>query len=75
MILYYRDQINEWGIRIHVAGRLSLLPEDLQALLSRVMLATRNNDKLRLNIAYAYTGNVIIDKNYNLSYFRKDHSS
>lgn len=51
------DQINEWGVRVHVAGRLSLLPKDLQALVSKAMLVTRNNNKLRLNIAYAYTGN------------------
>ncbi|KAJ8726827.1 hypothetical protein PYW08_015224 [Mythimna loreyi] len=50
------DQINEWGVRIHVAGRLSLLPEDLRVLVSKAMLATRYNYKLRLNIAYAYTG-------------------
>ncbi|CAH0629058.1 unnamed protein product [Chrysodeixis includens] len=50
------DQINEWGVRIHVAGRLSLLPKDLQALVSKAMLVTRYNNKLRLNIAYAYTG-------------------
>ncbi|KOB66877.1 Dehydrodolichyl diphosphate synthase [Operophtera brumata] len=30
--------------------------DDLKALVSRAMLATRHNDKLRLNIAYAYTG-------------------
>ncbi|KAI8439974.1 hypothetical protein MSG28_001424 [Choristoneura fumiferana] len=48
-------QINEWGVRLHVAGRLTLLPEDLRALVSRAMLATRHNNKLRLNIAYAYT--------------------
>ncbi|XP_059060155.1 dehydrodolichyl diphosphate synthase complex subunit DHDDS-like [Achroia grisella] len=50
------DQINEWGVRIHIAGRLSLLPADLRALVSRGMLATQYNNKLRLNIAYAYTG-------------------
>ncbi|RVE44743.1 hypothetical protein evm_010595 [Chilo suppressalis] len=50
------DTINEWGVRIYVAGRLSLLPEDLQKMVSQAMLATRHNNKLRLNIAYAYTG-------------------
>ncbi|XP_026748163.1 dehydrodolichyl diphosphate synthase complex subunit DHDDS-like [Galleria mellonella] len=50
------DQINEWGVRVHIAGRLSLLPDDLRALVSRGMLATQHNNKLRLNIAYAYTG-------------------
>lgn len=50
------DQINEWGVRVHVAGRLSLLPDDLRALVSKAMLSTRHNNKLRLNIAYAYTG-------------------
>ncbi|XP_072941505.1 dehydrodolichyl diphosphate synthase complex subunit DHDDS [Epargyreus clarus] len=50
------DSINEWGVKIHVAGRLSLLPEDVQQLISKVMLATRYNNKMQLNIAYAYTG-------------------
>ncbi|KAL0883688.1 hypothetical protein ABMA27_015809 [Loxostege sticticalis] len=50
------DQINELGVRMHIAGRLSLLPEDLRKMVSQAMLATRYNNKLRLNIAYAYTG-------------------
>ncbi|XP_047545876.1 dehydrodolichyl diphosphate synthase complex subunit DHDDS [Vanessa atalanta] len=50
------DQINEWGVKLHIAGRLSLLPSDLQVILSKAMLATKNNNKLRLNIAYSYTG-------------------
>ncbi|XP_013190147.2 dehydrodolichyl diphosphate synthase complex subunit DHDDS [Amyelois transitella] len=50
------DQLNEWGMRVHVAGRLSLLPDDLRSLVSEAMLATKDNNKLRLNIAYAYTG-------------------
>ncbi|KAJ2938825.1 hypothetical protein O0L34_g18450 [Tuta absoluta] len=49
------EQMNEWGVRIHVAGRLSLLPEDLQALVAKAMVLTMGNTKLRLNIAYAYT--------------------
>ncbi|XP_050362929.1 dehydrodolichyl diphosphate synthase complex subunit DHDDS [Nymphalis io] len=50
------DQINEWGVKLHIAGRLSLLPNDLQVIFSKAMLATKNNNKLRLNIAYSYTG-------------------
>ncbi|CAF4895010.1 unnamed protein product [Pieris macdunnoughi] len=50
------DQINDWGVRIHVAGRMSLLPLDLRKMVSQAMLATLHNNKLRLNIAYAYTG-------------------
>ncbi|XP_063823589.1 dehydrodolichyl diphosphate synthase complex subunit DHDDS [Ostrinia nubilalis] len=50
------DQINELGVRMHIAGRLSMLPKDLRKMVSRAMLATRYNNKLRLNIAYAYTG-------------------
>ncbi|XP_047989465.1 dehydrodolichyl diphosphate synthase complex subunit DHDDS [Leguminivora glycinivorella] len=49
------DQINEWGVRLHVAGRLTLLPDDLRALVAKAMLLTRHNNKLRLNIAYSYT--------------------
>lgn len=55
-LLFFRDQINEWGVRLNVPGRLSLLPNDLQVLVSKAMLATRHNNKLQLNIAYAYTG-------------------
>ncbi|XP_038213433.1 dehydrodolichyl diphosphate synthase complex subunit DHDDS [Zerene cesonia] len=50
------DQINEWGVRIHIAGRMSLLPEDFRAMVAKAMVATKQNNKLRLNIAYAYTG-------------------
>ncbi|XP_013161683.1 PREDICTED: dehydrodolichyl diphosphate syntase complex subunit DHDDS [Papilio xuthus] len=50
------ELINEWGVRIHVAGRLSMLPEDLRSLVAKAMLATKNNNILQLNIAYAYTG-------------------
>ncbi|CAG5010310.1 unnamed protein product [Parnassius apollo] len=50
------DLINEWGVRLHIAGRLSLLPDDLQSLVSQAMLATKHNNILQLNIAYAYTG-------------------
>ncbi|KAJ0179186.1 hypothetical protein K1T71_004898 [Dendrolimus kikuchii] len=49
------EQINEWGVRVHVAGRISLLPPDLRKLVSQAMIATKDNNKLRLNIAYAYT--------------------
>lgn len=52
----YSELINEWGVRIHVAGRLSMLPEDLRSLVAKAMLATKNNNILQLNIAYAYTG-------------------
>lgn len=71
IIFLNSDQINEWGVRIHVAGRLSLLPEDLRCLVSRAMLATRFNYKLRLNIAYAYTGN-FINKYNNICAFLQD---
>ncbi|CAG9791807.1 unnamed protein product [Diatraea saccharalis] len=50
------DVINEWGVRLYVSGRLSLLPVDLRKMVSHAMLATRHNNKLKLNIAYAYTG-------------------
>lgn len=53
----FSDEINSTGIRVHVVGRLSLLPNDMQSSMSRIMLATRNNKTLRVNIAFAYTGN------------------
>lgn len=52
------DQMNEWGVGLHIAGRLTLLPEDLRKLVAKAMMLTKNNNKLRLNIAYAYTGKI-----------------
>ena len=44
------------GIRVNFIGRLNLLPEDLQTLMSDLMRKSAGNNTLTLNIALAYGG-------------------
>ncbi|XP_039498838.1 dehydrodolichyl diphosphate synthase complex subunit DHDDS [Drosophila santomea] len=48
-------RLDEHGIRIRVIGNIELLPLDLQKLVASAMLSTERNDKLFLNVAFAYT--------------------
>ncbi|KAH8281291.1 hypothetical protein KR018_008283 [Drosophila ironensis] len=48
-------RLDEHGIRIRVIGNIQLLPPDLQRLLANAMLSTEHNNKLFLNVAFAYT--------------------
>ncbi|XP_017056353.1 dehydrodolichyl diphosphate synthase complex subunit DHDDS [Drosophila ficusphila] len=48
-------RLNEHGIRIRIIGNIELLPLDLQRLVASAMLSTERNDKLFLNVAFAYT--------------------
>lgn len=54
-LLAETSRMDEHGIRIRVIGNIELLPADLQRLIATAMLRTENNDKLFLNIAFAYT--------------------
>ncbi len=49
------DKLNERGICVRIVGNLSMLPIDLQTIMAKVMLMTRNNDRAVWNIAFAYT--------------------
>lgn len=51
----FRDKLMEHGLCIRVIGNLSLLPEDLRKLIAKAMIITKNNKKLFLNVAFAYT--------------------
>lgn len=53
--LQENDKLKENGVRLRVIGDLSLLPPKLQAVVSKAVLETEENDKLFLNIAFAYT--------------------
>lgn len=53
----FRDKLQEHGVRINVIGNLTLLPEDLQALINEAMVSTKDHNKAFLNVAFAYTGN------------------
>ncbi|KAH8386970.1 hypothetical protein KR093_003788 [Drosophila rubida] len=54
-LLKETDRLDEHGIRIRVLGNIELLPADLQRLIASAMLRTEHNDKLFLNVAFAYT--------------------
>lgn len=54
-LLEETTRLNEHGIRIRVIGNIELLPLDLQKLVASAMLSTERNDKLFLNVAFAYT--------------------
>jgi len=50
------ERIHKNNVRVKVIGRTSLLPKNLQQLISNVEKATQNYDKHFLNIAFAYGG-------------------
>lgn len=54
-LLEESNRLDEHGIRIRVIGNIELLPADLQRLIATAMLKTESNDKLFLNVAFAYT--------------------
>ncbi|EDV34386.1 uncharacterized protein Dana_GF20994 [Drosophila ananassae] len=54
-LLEETERLNEHGIRIRIIGNIGLLPQDLQKLVATAMLSTEQNDKLFLNVAFAYT--------------------
>lgn len=54
-LLEETERLNEHGIRIRIIGNIGLLPQDLQKLVATAMLSTERNDKLFLNVAFAYT--------------------
>ncbi|XP_036141291.1 dehydrodolichyl diphosphate synthase complex subunit DHDDS-like [Monomorium pharaonis] len=49
------DELKNDGICIRVFGNLSLLPEDVCQIIARCMIATKDNNKIILNIACPYT--------------------
>ncbi len=55
-LLKEREKLAEKGIRIRVAGRLQLLPEQLQTLLQELVGRTRRQRKLTVNLCIAYGG-------------------
>ncbi|KRT83815.1 hypothetical protein AMK59_3610 [Oryctes borbonicus] len=50
-----KNKIMELGVCIRVIGNLDLLPEDTRKLIAEAVIMTKDNNKLFLNIAFAYT--------------------
>ncbi|CAH1180346.1 unnamed protein product [Phaedon cochleariae] len=54
-LLEEKDRLMKEGVCIRVIGNLSLLPEDLQELITKAMLLTKDNNRSILNVAFSYT--------------------
>lgn len=50
-----KDKLNERGVCIRVVGNWSMIPLDLQRIMAKVILMTKNNKRAVWNIAFAYT--------------------
>lgn len=50
-----RDKINQEGVCIQVIGDWSLVPPDLKQLMAKAMIMTKDNNRAKLNVAFAYT--------------------
>ncbi|CAD5110956.1 unnamed protein product [Dimorphilus gyrociliatus] len=48
-------KLREKGVRVRILGNLSLLPKDIQKLVSRAMKMTLNNNQATLNVCLSYT--------------------
>ncbi|CAL8143243.1 unnamed protein product [Orchesella dallaii] len=54
-LLEEKDEIHRIGVCIEVIGDWSLVPLDLKQLMAKAMVMTKNNSKLKLRVAFAYT--------------------
>ncbi|KAG5679639.1 hypothetical protein PVAND_009196 [Polypedilum vanderplanki] len=54
-LLEKEQELHEKGIKVKVIGNLDMLPNDVQKVVADAMLSTKDNSKLNLNIAFAYT--------------------
>jgi len=54
-LLDEQDKLMEHGVCIRIIGNLTLIPMDVRKLIAKAMLITRQNDKVFLNVAFAYT--------------------
>ena len=64
-LLEEKDKLIKEGVNIRVIGDLSLLPHDLFQLISKAVYLTKDNTKVRLTVAFSYTGNVLSSSNIN----------
>lgn len=49
------DNLKKHGVCIRVLGDLNMLPLDLQQLIAKAVVATKNHNKCFLNVCFAYT--------------------
>ncbi|XP_056332024.1 dehydrodolichyl diphosphate synthase complex subunit DHDDS [Danio aesculapii] len=54
-LLTEQENLEKHGVCIRVLGDLTLLPEDLQTLIAKAVVSTREHNKCFLNVCFAYT--------------------
>ncbi|XP_056142603.1 dehydrodolichyl diphosphate synthase complex subunit DHDDS [Lampris incognitus] len=54
-LLEERENLEKHGVCIRVLGDLTMLPQDLQQLIAKAVVATRAHNKCFLNVCFAYT--------------------
>uniref|UniRef100_A0A6M2DZ34 Alkyl transferase n=1 Tax=Xenopsylla cheopis TaxID=163159 RepID=A0A6M2DZ34_XENCH len=54
-LLQHEIELRKRGIHIRIIGNLNLLPDDLQRLMAKLMLVTKDNNEVFVNFACAYT--------------------
>lgn len=54
-LLEEKDQLMKDGVCIRVIGNLNLVPDDIRKSIAEAMLMTKENNKVFLNVAFAYT--------------------
>lgn len=54
-LLEEQENLEKYGVCIRVLGDLTLLPLELQEIIAKAVVATRNHDKCFLNVCFAYT--------------------
>lgn len=52
----YLDEMHEKGIRLRHIGRLHQLPDELQKVIEKAAITTKDNDRMTLNVAFNYGG-------------------
>lgn len=67
-LLEEEEALRKEGVNIRVIGDLSRLPDDLQKLIAKAVCMTKNNKRVRLNVALSYTGNHQNNLHFHINY-------
>lgn len=51
-----KDDLNKDGIKIHFIGRTDFLPKDVCEMMQKLVMLTKDNNKLTVNFALGYSG-------------------
>lgn len=75
-LLEEKDVLIKEGVNVRFIGDLSLLPKDIFELMAKVVCITKNNKRVRLTVAFSYSGtlknqiiNILNNKNIQGKFF------